>query len=632
MVNNSYACGNSKLLNGILKDELGFQGWVVSDWLAARSGVASALAGLDVTMPGEGLGWHSGNALWGDQMTKAVLNGSLPISRLNDMVARVVATWYKFGQDTWPSPPPEGRGGPNFSSWSDSEIDLLHPGTDDKTKTVVNRFVDVRGEGENSHANLTRRIAAEGTVLVKNEDGVLPLSRHGWPGESQNNGRKLKVGIFGEDAGKGNASKGCPDSGCNWGTLATGWGSGSVESDHLISPSAALTAAVDPARVEISCFPTNDPPLETEPSMVRDQDICLVFINSNGGEGYIAVEGIRGDRNDLRAQHEGEELVRNVAKECGNGSGKTVVIIHSIGPVIVEDFVDAQGVKALVLANLPGQESGDALVDILFGDINPSGKLPYTIGRSLDDYGAGSQVLYYPNAAVPQQGISGRIDYQDFDSSGVDPRYPFGYGLSYTTFQFSQLSVKLVKAKSPLPAKRPSEPSPPRYDEVIPPASEALFPPGLRRLSKYIYPYIETEEVGKGRYPYPEGYGTEQPRSEAGGGEGGNPSLFDVHAEVSVQLTNSGARMGKEVVQLYVSSRNTSSPLEENVEYPIKVLRAFEKVELEPAESRTVKMELTRRDLSYWSVLHQTWVMPTEGRFQIQVGSSSKDLPLVAEL
>ncbi len=80
MVNNSYACGNSKLLNGILKDELGFQGFVMSDWLAQRSGVSTALAGLDMTMPGDGLRWQDGHSLWGPQLTRAVLNGSVPVS------------------------------------------------------------------------------------------------------------------------------------------------------------------------------------------------------------------------------------------------------------------------------------------------------------------------------------------------------------------------------------------------------------------------------------------------------------------------------------------------------------------------------------------------------------------------
>lgn len=115
-VNNSHACENSKILNGILKDELGFQGFVQSDWLAQRSGVGSALSGLDMSMPGDGLRWTDGESLWGSQLTRAVLNSSVPMERLNDMVTRIVAAWYHLKQDTWERPPPEGEGGPNFSS------------------------------------------------------------------------------------------------------------------------------------------------------------------------------------------------------------------------------------------------------------------------------------------------------------------------------------------------------------------------------------------------------------------------------------------------------------------------------------------------------------------------------------
>ena len=85
-VNNSYACGNSKLMNGLVKDELGFQGYIQSDWLAKRSGVASALAGLDMDMPGDGKYWLNGDSLWGEKLTMAALNNSLPLDRLDDMV------------------------------------------------------------------------------------------------------------------------------------------------------------------------------------------------------------------------------------------------------------------------------------------------------------------------------------------------------------------------------------------------------------------------------------------------------------------------------------------------------------------------------------------------------------------
>jgi beta-glucosidase len=119
MVINSYACSNSKLLNGILKDEMGFQGFIMSDWLAQRSGVASALAGLDMTMPGDGLFWQNGKSLWGSELTRSILNGSVPVDRLNDMVTRIVAAWYQLGQD---DPEKFDNSGPNFSSWTNDRL------------------------------------------------------------------------------------------------------------------------------------------------------------------------------------------------------------------------------------------------------------------------------------------------------------------------------------------------------------------------------------------------------------------------------------------------------------------------------------------------------------------------------
>lgn len=137
-------------------------------------------------------------------------------------------------------------------------------------------------------------------------------------------------------------------------------------------------------------------------------------------------------------------------------------------------------------------------------------------------------------------------------------------------------------------------------------------------------------------YPYPEGYDIIQPLSQAGGGPGGNPSLWDVYAEVEVTLTNVGRVSGKEVVQLYVSfpDNDPIDPLQKFssngpfVDFPIKVLRGFEKIELGPRGHTKVKFLLTRKDLSYWSVVYQNWVMPTQGKFVFSVGTSSRNLPL----
>ena len=176
-------------------------------------------------MPGDGLMWMDGKSLWGEHLTRSVLNGSLPIERLNDMTARIVASWFKLGQDNradWPLP--EDGGGPNFSSWTNEEEGLIHAGTDDTTTAIVNIYVDAQNKGGTHHRRLARQIAAEGTVLVKNEDAILPLNRKGLL--QPNSGAKCRIGVFGEDAGPGQGPNACADRGCNQGTLASGWGSG----------------------------------------------------------------------------------------------------------------------------------------------------------------------------------------------------------------------------------------------------------------------------------------------------------------------------------------------------------------------------------------------------------------------
>jgi beta-glucosidase-like glycosyl hydrolase len=271
-------------MNGILKDELGFQGFVQSDWLAQRSGVAAALAGLDMSMPGDGLKWADGDSLWGAQLTKAVLNGSVPVDRVDDMVTRIVAAWYQLGQDKW------SEEGPNFSSWTNDEIGKIYEGSpSDDTKGVVNKFVNAQGEGDDFHGNLVRKVAAEGTVLVKNVGHLLPLNRDGWQ-EHEKKTSKYRVGIFGEDARLSrDGINSCPDQSCNDGTLASGWGSGAVDYPYLIDPLSALRKAFNNESVYVTDWPENVLPREKE--IIEDQDLCIVFANAHGGEGYLKWAG-----------------------------------------------------------------------------------------------------------------------------------------------------------------------------------------------------------------------------------------------------------------------------------------------------------------------------------------------------
>ncbi len=338
MVNNSYACGNSKLLNGLLRDEMGFQGFVMSDWLAQRGGVSSALAGLDMTMPGDGLFWANGQSLWGPELTKSVLNGSVPLDRLNDMVTRIVAAWYQMGQDDEKK---FDRNGPNFSSWTDQENGVFAPGSPTKQEEhKVNEFVNVMGH----HSTLARQIAAEGTVLLKNE-GLLPITRDG---STPNNvaktqGSPLRIAIFGEDAGPGEGPNYCKDRACNQGTLASGWGSGAVEFPYLISPDQALQKAWDSKRVKVTTHLTNTHAFEKQPGILEEADICIVFAHSDSGEAYTSWGSVKGDRPDLFLQKGGDDLIVKVAEGCP----QVLVVIHTVGPVVMERWIDLPNVKAV---------------------------------------------------------------------------------------------------------------------------------------------------------------------------------------------------------------------------------------------------------------------------------------------
>lgn len=396
----------------------------------------------------------------------------------------------------------------------------------------------------------------------------------------------------------------------------------------MVSPIEALRSQFDSAKVELREYLSNTPSLNSgEKTGVDDLDLCIVFANADSGEGFAKWDNVRGDRPDLKLQRGGDDLIVNVADKCGSGSGDVVVIIHAVGPVLMEKWIDLPNVKAVLLANLPGQESGNALADILFGDTNPSGHLPFTIGKSLADYGPGGQVLYLPNGVVPQQDFSEGlyIDYRYFDKHDIVPRFEFGFGLSYTTFNLSNLRVTLHKTKSPLPERRPDPAvEPPSYPTTIPPKSEALFPAGFRALQKYVYPYLSSVDgIEPGDYPYPDGYSTVQPPSGAGGDEGGNPDLWTIYASLTVDIKNDGPVAGAVVPQLYLEY-----PAKKGVDFPVRVLRGFDKLYIRPGEIRTVHFSLTRRDLSYWDVVAQNWVMVTDGEYKLRVGLSSRDLLL----
>lgn len=198
---------------------------------------------------------------------------------------------------------------------------------------------------------------------------------------------------------------------------------------------------------------------------------------------------------------------------------------------------------AVIFAHLPGQDSGRALVDILYGVQSPSGKLPYTVAKSASDYNVlGPSLPKGEYALYPQSDFSEQllIDYRYFDAHNITPRFEFGFGLTYTTFRYSRLSI----------TQQPG-------------ISETYLPPSAPTV------------------------------------QGGNPFLWEVVARVTAEVTNSGTVQAAEVAQLYVSIPGGDTP--------VRQLRGFDKVTIPKGATVQVEFDLLRRDLSVWDVEAQEW-------------------------
>ncbi|KAJ9138386.1 Cel3e secreted beta-glucosidase [Pleurostoma richardsiae] len=400
-VNNTYGCENSKLMNGILKDELSFQGFVLLD-LNAQHSLASANAGLDMIMP---LGGS-----WGKNLTQAVLNGTVSEARLNDMATRIVAAWYLTGQDDFPP-----------------------PGIGIKNLTQPHKQVDARDPASRP---IIMEGAISGHVLVKNEKNTLPfnktpnmLSVFGYDAavpDTKNADILFQLGytsspemgkaVLGTEQHFNQAARG--------GTIVSGGRAAANGPPYMSDPLSAIQH-----RAAMDGFWVNWDLTSFDPDVNAASDVCLVFINAMVTEGWDR-EGLHDDYSD--------GLVLNVASKCAN----TVAVIHTAGIRLVDQWIEHPNVTAVIIAHLPGQDSGYSLVKLLFGDAGFSGKLPYTIARNESQY-----PVYNPcgrgadNTTNPQcdytEGVY--IDYRHFDNKNITPRYEFGFGLSYTRFEYSSL-------------------------------------------------------------------------------------------------------------------------------------------------------------------------------------------------
>ncbi|KAH8199034.1 hypothetical protein TruAng_006820 [Truncatella angustata] len=398
-----------KLMNGLLKTELAFQGFILLDWNAQHD-LNSANAGLDMLMPGGGS--------WGNNLTAAVSNGTVDESRVTDMATRIIAAWYLVQQN-----------GTNFPE----------PGVGMKNLTLPHEPIDARVPDSRP---ILLEGAIAGHVLVKNDNNSLPfkgkpkmLSIFGYDAtvpRTKNTDTVFQLGylsspemaqaVLGTERHFDQAAKG--------GTIVVGGRAGANAPSYIIDPLSAIQqrAAADGTWVNWDLDSPN-------PGINAASDACLVFINAISTEGWDR-DGLRDDFSD--------GLILNVASKCSN----TIVVIHTVGVRLVDQWIEHPNVTATIMAHLPGQDSGHALVDLLYGEASFSGKLPYTLAKNESDYS-----VYHvcnrtdSNDTSPQcdytEGVY--IDYRYFDEKDIEPRYEFGFGLSYTTFEYSALAIDSTK-------------------------------------------------------------------------------------------------------------------------------------------------------------------------------------------
>lgn len=193
----------------------------------------------------------------------------------------------------------------------------------------------------------------------------------------------------------------------------------------------------------------------------------------------------------------------------------------------MENWINLPSVKSVVFAHLPGQEAGDSLTDILFGDYSPSGHLPYSIPMKESDYPSSVSLMGFQLFQVQDTFSEGLfIDYRSLNKQKITPRYAFGHGLSYTTFSKTKTTISAITPLSSTPPTRKPKDSTPMYANTIPPASEVAWPSTFNRIWRYLYPYLDNPQSisASGTFSYPVGYTTTpKPDPPAGGDQGGNP-------------------------------------------------------------------------------------------------------------
>ena len=497
-VNGPYACQNKTLLDKVLREDWGFEGFVVSDWGAVHSTVPSVKAGLDLEMnvfdvPAQFTEiFGAGSRYYADDKLRAALaERRITRAQVDTMVRNIVRPMFRLGL---------------FD-------DPVQPGVDPFLRDVSTP----------EHRAIARRVAAEATVMLKNRRGLLPLSS----------------GTSGADSGR---------------TIAViGWAANPVGAANSTSGGGSSHGSGLPPRVvtplegiQTQAQARGDRVIYVEGSNVEDArlaaaaaDIAVVVATDGSTEGS--------DRPDLGLRPgvcatvfcaaiplEQEKMIAAVTE----ANPRSVVVLDIGGPVRMPWLKDA---GAVLVPWYGGLEHGNALGSVLYGEMEPGGRLPQTFPRSEKQVRFTQQ--QYPGSkgrAVYSEKLL--VGYRWYDAKREQPLFPFGFGLGYTSFSYRDLDVRRT----------------------------------------------------------PQG------------------------ARVSFTVRNTGDRAGSAVPQLYVSAPRSTGE-------PPKQLKGYRKVHLPAGGSTRVTLRLDRRAFAYWSAKRNRWSV-APGTYRVQVGSSSRALPLRATL
>jgi beta-glucosidase len=504
-IDGDWACENEFTLTKVLRKAFGFQGWVMSDWGGTHSTVKAAMAGLDQEMPG--------GTYFGESLKKNVESGDVPMARLNEMVHRILRSMFAVGVI---DNPPRRRVPDVFQGLADAQY-----------------------------------LAEQSLVLLKNTNGELPLAPS-----------VKSIAIIGSHADVGVLSGGgsaqvdppggnavVPPTMAVAGRGRGGFGGGRSGVYFPDSPLQAIHAKMPNSKVTFDAG--TDPAAAA--ALAKASEVAIVFVNQPMAEGRDAATLALPDNQDA------------LVEAVGAANPRTIVVLETGGPVTMP-WVDH--VHAVLAAFYPGIRGAEAIADILFGEVNPSGKLavtfpkhdadvphPQIAGMNLTPQPAPAPPAPTPGAAAPAGG-GGRgrglppfdvpyseglkVGYKWYDAENKEPLFAFGHGLSYTTFAYSALKAVTD----------------------------------------------------------------------------GNGLL------VTFTVRNTGKRAGAEVAEVYAS-------LPASTGEPPKRLIGWEKVTLAPGESHSVSIHVEPLYLSIFSEQRGGWQIAA-GDYQIMAGGSSRSLPLKA--